>query len=154
MSGVSEFLRSYLTVAWFGLAAVLLAGLLLWVSSLVRPSRPNREKLLTYESGVDPVGEGVKLADQGRRTVEALIVALENVGATMDNLNQAAARVNRLLDDVEDPIRRIAGMADQAGSLINFLPSLAGKAVANLTAKPDTAASTTSPTGAPTTPAS
>ena len=25
---------------------------------LIRPSRPNREKLLTYESGVDPVGEG------------------------------------------------------------------------------------------------
>ena len=119
--------------------------------------------VLALLRNVDPVGEGVKLADQGRRTVEALIVALENVGATMDNLNQAAARVNRLLDDVEDPIRRIAGMADQAGSLINFLPSLAGKAVANLTAKPDTAAPTTasgaasgaaSPTGAPTTPAS
>jgi ABC-type transporter Mla subunit MlaD len=114
--------------------------------------------VLALLRNVDPVGEGVKLADQGRRTVEALIVALENVGATMDNLNQAAARVNRLLDDVEDPIRRIAGMADQAGSLINFLPSLAGKAVANLTAKPDTAApnpvSTTSPTGVPTTPAS
>jgi ABC-type transporter Mla subunit MlaD len=114
--------------------------------------------VLALLRNVDPVGEGVKLADQGRRTVEALIVALENVGATMDNLNQAAARVNRLLDDVEDPIRRIAGMADQAGSLINFLPSLAGKAVANLTAKPDTAApnpaSTTSPTGTPTTPAS
>ena len=110
--------------------------------------------VLALLRNVDPVGEGVKLADQGRRTVEALIVALENVGATMDNLNQAAARVNRLLD----PIRRIAGMADQAGSLINFLPSLAGKAVANLTAKPDTAASTASgaasPTGAPTTPAS
>ncbi|MDP4930208.1 MAG: hypothetical protein NWQ79_04445 [Ilumatobacteraceae bacterium] len=119
--------------------------------------------VLALLRNVDPVGEGVKLADQGRRTVEALIVALENVGATMDNLNQAAARVNRLLDDVEDPIRRIAGMADQAGSLINFLPSLAGKAVANLTAKPDTAAPTAasgaasgaaSPTGAPTTPAS
>ena len=112
--------------------------------------------VLALLRNVDPVGEGVKLADQGRRTVEALIVALENVGATMDNLNQAAARVNRLLDDVEDPIRRIAGMADQAGSLINFLPSLAGKAVANLTAKPDTAASTTGAptTGAPTTPAS
>ena len=119
--------------------------------------------VLALLRNVDPVGEGVKLADQGRRTVEALIVALENVGATMDNLNQAAARVNRLLDDVEDPIRRIAGMADQAGSLINFLPSLAGKAVANLTAKPDTAAPTAasgaasgaaSPPGAPTTPAS
>ncbi|MEY3615899.1 MAG: hypothetical protein RLZZ518_901 [Actinomycetota bacterium] len=84
---------------------------------------------------IDPVTEGVKLAEQGKRTVEALIVALENVGATMDNLNQAAARVNRLLDDVEDPIRRIAGMADQAGSLVSFLPSLASKAVANLAPK-------------------
>ncbi|MFM7892672.1 MAG: hypothetical protein ACKO97_14975 [Actinomycetota bacterium] len=98
--------------------------------------------VLALLRNIDPVTEGVKLADQGRRTVEALIVALENFGTTMDNLNQAAARVNRLLDDVEDPIRRIAGMADQAGSLINFLPTLAGKAVSNLVPKP---ASTTSP---------
>lgn len=91
--------------------------------------------LLSLLRSIDPVSEGVKLADQGRRTVEALIVALENVGATMDNLNQAAARVNRLLDDVEDPIRRIAGMADQAGSLMGFLPSLASKAMSNLAPK-------------------
>ncbi len=55
---MSDFLRSYLTVFWFGLAALLLASLLLGIAVLVRPSRPNREKLLTYESGVDPVGEG------------------------------------------------------------------------------------------------
>jgi len=55
---MSTFLRSFLTIVWFGLAAVLIAGLLLWVSSLVRPSKPNREKLLSYESGVDPIGEG------------------------------------------------------------------------------------------------
>lgn len=91
--------------------------------------------LLSLLRSIDPVSEGVKLADQGRRTVEALIVALENVGATMDNLNRAAARVNRLLDDVEDPIRRIAGMADQAGSLMGFLPSLASKAMSNLAPK-------------------
>jgi len=91
--------------------------------------------LLSLLRSIDPVSEGVKLADQGRRTVEALIVALENVGATMDNLNQAAARVNRLLDDVEDPIRRIAGKADQAGSLMGFLPSLASKAMSNLAPK-------------------
>jgi len=102
--------------------------------------------VLALLRNIDPVTEGVKLADQGRRTVEALIVALENFGTTMDNLNRAAARVNRLLDDVEDPIRRIAGMADQAGSLINFLPTLAGKAVSNLVPKP---ASTTSPPPAP-----
>lgn len=84
---------------------------------------------------IDPVTEGVKLAEQGRRTVDALILALENFGATMDNLNQAASRVNRLLDDVEEPIRRIAGVADQAGSLMGFLPSLAGKAMSNLVPK-------------------
>ncbi|MFM8957739.1 MAG: hypothetical protein ACKOJH_10055 [Actinomycetota bacterium] len=107
--------------------------------------------VLALLRNIDPVTEGVKLADQGRRTVEALIVALENFGTTMDNLNQAAARVNRLLDDVEDPIRRIAGMADQAGSLINFLPTLAGKAVSNLVPKP---ASTISPPPASATPGS
>ncbi|MFM8645462.1 MAG: hypothetical protein ACKODN_09695 [Actinomycetota bacterium] len=101
--------------------------------------------VLALLRNIDPVTEGVKLADQGRRTVEALIVALENFGTTMDNLNQAAARVNRLLDDVEDPIRRIAGMADQAGSLMSFLPNLAGKAVSNLVPKP---ASTPAPSSA------
>jgi ABC-type transporter Mla subunit MlaD len=100
--------------------------------------------LLALLRTIDPVTEGVKLAEQGRRTVEALIVALENVGATMDNLNQAASRVNRLLDDVEEPIRRIAGMADQAGSLVGFLPSLATKAMSNLTSKPT---APTAPTG-------
>ena len=104
--------------------------------------------LLALLRGIDPVTEGVKLADQGRRTVEALIVALENFGTTMDNLNQAAARVNRLLDDVEDPIRRIAGMAEQAGSLVSFLPTLASKAVSNLTPKAS-APSATSQSGPP-----
>ena len=101
--------------------------------------------LLTLLKGVDPVTEGVKLAEQGRRTIEALIVALENFGSTMDNLNQAASRVNRLLDDVEDPIRRIAGMADQAGSLVSFLPSLAGKAMSNFVPKPAASAETSPP---------
>jgi len=104
--------------------------------------------LLALVRNIDPVTEGVKIADQGRRTIEALIVALENFGATMDNLNAAAARVNRLLDDVEDPIRRIAGMADQAGSLMTFLPSLASKAVSNLAPK---AAASPAASGKPTT---
>lgn len=44
-------------------ALVLLAGVAFVASALVgnrllRPTAPTREKLLTYESGVDPVGEG------------------------------------------------------------------------------------------------
>ena len=55
---MSLFLRDYLTIVWFGLAAVLLAGLLLGVAAVVRPDRPNKAKLTNYESGVDPVGAG------------------------------------------------------------------------------------------------
>ena len=54
----SSFLRGWLTVAIFGTLGLLLAGLLLGVSALVRPRRPSREKAMAYESGVDPVGDG------------------------------------------------------------------------------------------------
>jgi NADH-quinone oxidoreductase subunit A len=53
---MSELLRAYLTVAIFGSAAFLMVGLVLTLGRLVRPDRPNVQKLTTYESGVDPVG--------------------------------------------------------------------------------------------------
>jgi len=54
---VSEFLRSYLTVAIFGgIAVALLAGVL-GLGSLIRPSRRQGDKYMNYESGVDPVGD-------------------------------------------------------------------------------------------------
>lgn len=55
---MSEFLREYLTVGLFGLTGVALVGLLLGVGSLLRPTRPQPEKYIAYESGVDPVGSG------------------------------------------------------------------------------------------------
>lgn len=55
---VSDFLRSYLTVAIFGLLAVVLVSLLLGLSSVLRPTRPQAQKYINYESGVDPVGTG------------------------------------------------------------------------------------------------
>jgi len=53
---VSEFLRSYLTVVVFAAAAIVMVGAMLGVGSLLRPKRPQPQKYLTYESGVDPVG--------------------------------------------------------------------------------------------------
>ena len=42
----------------FGLTGAALVGLLLGVGSLLRPTRPQSEKYISYESGVDPVGSG------------------------------------------------------------------------------------------------
>ena len=77
---VSVFLRDYLTVVWFGLVAVLLAGLLLGVAAVVRPSKPSREKLIAYESGVDPVGMGWSQS-QIRYYVFALLFVIFDVEA-------------------------------------------------------------------------
>ena len=62
------------------MAAVAIAGLLLWVASIVRPNRPNREKMLTYESGVVPVGHGWSQS-QVRYYIFALLFVVFDVEA-------------------------------------------------------------------------
>src|SRR3954453_19297647 len=55
----SDFVRQYLTVALMGGLALALIGILLGVvGRILRPDRPQEQKYLTYESGVDPVGFG------------------------------------------------------------------------------------------------
>ncbi|MGZ4682493.1 MAG: NADH-quinone oxidoreductase subunit A [Acidimicrobiales bacterium] len=55
----SDFVRQYLTVALMGGLALALIGILLGViGRILRPDRPQEQKYLTYESGVDPVGAG------------------------------------------------------------------------------------------------
>lgn len=55
---MSDLLRDYLTVAIFGLVGAGLVGAFLGLGSLLRPTRPQPEKYINYESGVDPVGSG------------------------------------------------------------------------------------------------
>jgi NADH-quinone oxidoreductase subunit A len=77
---MSLFLRDYLTVVWFSLAAILLAGLLLGVAAAVRPSKPSYDKRIPYESGVDPVGMGWSQS-QIRYYVFALLFVIFDVEA-------------------------------------------------------------------------
>ena len=77
---MSDFLRSYLTVAILGGAALLLVGAMLGVGSLVRPRRPQPQKYIPYESGVDPVGSGWSQS-QIRYYVFALLFVLFDVEA-------------------------------------------------------------------------
>ena len=52
---MSEFYRNYLAVAVFVGAALLMVGAMLGLGRLIRPTRPQPEKLLSYEAGSDPV---------------------------------------------------------------------------------------------------
>jgi len=54
---LSDLLRSYLTVGIFASLGFVLVGLLLVLSWAIRPSRPQAQKYISYESGVDPVGD-------------------------------------------------------------------------------------------------
>jgi NADH-quinone oxidoreductase subunit A len=77
---VSEFLRQYLTVAIFSGAAVLMVGAMLGVGRLLRPVRPQPQKYLNYECGVDPVGVGWSQS-QIRYYVFALLFVMFDVEA-------------------------------------------------------------------------
>ncbi|MBW8826962.1 MAG: NADH-quinone oxidoreductase subunit A [Acidobacteria bacterium] len=77
---MSEFLRAYLTVAVFAAFAGLLIAGVLGLSRLIRPNRPTPQKLLTYESGVDPVGSGFSQS-QVRYYIFALLFVMFDVEA-------------------------------------------------------------------------
>jgi len=58
MLAMSDYLASYASIAVILVVGVLLAAGMLGVNRLLRPQQPTAAKLLTYESGVDPVGQG------------------------------------------------------------------------------------------------
>ena len=53
---MTEFYREYLAVAVLMMAAIGMVAAMLGVGRLVRPSRPQDEKYISYEAGSDPVG--------------------------------------------------------------------------------------------------
>ena len=55
---MSEYFQDYIAVAAFAAFGVVLVALMLGITYLVRPSNPTKEKMTTYECGVDPIGGG------------------------------------------------------------------------------------------------
>ena len=55
---MAALLDDYAAVGGIVLAALALAAAMLGINAFMRPRVPAREKGITYESGVDPVGEG------------------------------------------------------------------------------------------------
>jgi len=76
----SDFLRQYLTVAIFAGVGVGLGAGLLGLGKIFRPVRPQEQKYLVYESGVDPVGSGWSQS-QIRYYIYALLFVMFDVEA-------------------------------------------------------------------------
>ncbi len=55
---MTPYFESYLTVGAFAALGAVLVMMMLGVAAILRPSKPNKVKLSTYECGVDPVGTG------------------------------------------------------------------------------------------------
>ncbi|MGH9281272.1 MAG: NADH-quinone oxidoreductase subunit A [Acidimicrobiales bacterium] len=77
---VSDFYRQYLTVGVFAVAGVVMVGAMLGLGKLIRPTRPQPQKYINYESGVDPVGFGWSQS-QIRYYVFALLFVMFDVEA-------------------------------------------------------------------------
>ena len=89
------------------------------------------DDFFSFLNAINPLANGAKFVEQTKRTIHALIVSLELFGQSMDNINQVATRVNRLLDDVEEPLRKLMpqvatalGAAAKLGDVANALNDL------------------------------
>ena len=80
MSEYSDFVRQYLTVAIFAGVGIGLGAGLLGIGRIFRPVRPQEQKYLVYESGVDPVGTGWSQS-QIRYYIFALLFVIFDVEA-------------------------------------------------------------------------
>jgi hypothetical protein len=90
-----------------------------------RPTTPGLADLFTMIGTNNPISMMTKSAEQFRTGVTGFIDAVQSFRQTMDNLNAMTERMNRLLDDMEGPIRavipEITKSADTAARMIALL---------------------------------
>jgi hypothetical protein len=99
------------------------------VSDTPNPLLVNIDRLLGMVSSVDPIECGTQAVNNAKRGVDAVVSIVENLASTLENLNKTTTRVNALLDEVEEPLRRLMPQVSQG---LNTLSSL-GEASAALT---------------------
>jgi ABC-type transporter Mla subunit MlaD len=69
----------------------------------------------------NPLAGVSRSIEQFRRGVGELVATVETMRTTVDNLNEITARVNRLLDDVEEPVRAAMPQVTRAVKLANVI---------------------------------
>jgi hypothetical protein len=90
-----------------------------------RPTAPGLADLFTMIGTNNPISMMTKSVEQFRTGVAGFIDVVQSFRQTMDNLNAMTDRMNRLLDDMEGPIRavipEITTSADTAARMIALL---------------------------------
>jgi NADH-quinone oxidoreductase subunit A len=74
------YLGQYVTIGIFAVVGVVLVFATLALARLVRPDVPHPEKVTTYESGIDPIGQGWSQANV-RYYIFALLFVIFDVEA-------------------------------------------------------------------------
>lgn len=97
------------------------------MSDNANPLLVNIDRLIGMVTSVDPVECGTQAVNNAKRSVEALVSIVENFASTLENLNKTTVRVNALLDEVEEPLRRLMPQVAQG---LNTLSSLGDASVA------------------------
>jgi hypothetical protein len=91
------------------------------VSDTPNPLLVNLDRILGMVGSLDPVECGTQAVNSAKRTADALVSIVENFASTLENLNKTTVRVNALLDEVEEPLRRLMPQVSQG---LNTLSSL------------------------------
>ena len=74
---------------------------------MAESSTPGLGDLLALFGGANPFASIGKTIDQFKRGVNDFLTGVETFNATMESLNGVTVRINRLLDDVEEPIQAL-----------------------------------------------
>lgn len=93
------------------------------------------DKLINLVVNADLLSLGSQGIDTARRSLDGLIDTAENFAKTMDNLNATTTRINALLDEIEEPLKRVlaqmgtglgvmANVGDNAAALAEVLKRL------------------------------
>ena len=72
-----------------------------------RPAPPGLSDLLSLFGSNNPLAAMSRSAEQFRTAVTSFVEVVQSFRQTMDNLNTVASRMNRMLDDIEEPMRTV-----------------------------------------------
>ena len=75
--------------------------------AMAENSAPGLGDLLALFGGANPFASIGKTIDQFKRGVNDFLTGVETFNATMESINGVTVRINRLLDDVEEPIQAL-----------------------------------------------